>query len=126
VAWHERQVGSHLARLSEIGEQSGKAVERLAAMLESYAMSIHAHGSSELGAVLHRGEHVIRAHRALEHSIRDVVAEGANAGEFRTDASPDELAAFCLHALGAATQLPSKAAVRRLVHVTMAGLRTEG
>ena len=36
----------------------------------------------------------------------------------------DELASYCLHALTAASSLPSKAAVRRLVKVTLAGLRT--
>jgi hypothetical protein len=33
-----------------------------------------------------------------------------------------ELASYCLHALTAAGTLPSKAAVRRLVTVTLAGL----
>jgi hypothetical protein len=34
-----------------------------------------------------------------------------------------ELASYALHALGAASVLPSKAAVKRLVAVTLAGLR---
>jgi hypothetical protein len=51
------------------------------------------------------------------------VAEGARSGELRDDVAPDELAIYCLHALGAASTLPSKAAVRRLVVVTLAGLR---
>ena len=33
-----------------------------------------------------------------------------------------ELVTYCLHAIGAASGLPSKAAVRRLVDVTLAGL----
>ncbi|HEY6562590.1 MAG TPA: hypothetical protein VI072_35225 [Polyangiaceae bacterium] len=37
--------------------------------------------------------------------------------------APDELAGYCLHALGAASSLPSKAAVRRLVRLVMAGLQ---
>ena len=41
----------------------------------------------------------------------------------RLTISPDELALYCLHALGAASTLPSKAAVHRLVAVTLAGLR---
>ena len=40
----------------------------------------------------------------------------------RTDIEPAELAAYCLHALSAAATLPSPAAVRRLVSVTLAGL----
>jgi hypothetical protein len=35
----------------------------------------------------------------------------------------DELASYALHALSAASSLTSKAAVRRLVKVTLAGLR---
>ena len=45
------------------------------------------------------------------------------AGDIRTDVSPGELATYCLHALTAASSLPSKAAVRRLVTVILAGLR---
>jgi hypothetical protein len=51
------------------------------------------------------------------------VADATAAGQVRGDVAADELAAFCLHALEAATGLPSKAAVRRLVQVTLAGLR---
>jgi len=40
--------------------------------------------------------------------------------------APDELAGYCLHALTAAGNLPSEAAVRRLLAVTMAGLRPPG
>ena len=55
--------------------------------------------------------------------IRDLVAEGARSSELRDDVPPDELAIYCLHALGAASTLPSRAAVRRLIAVTLAGLR---
>ncbi len=37
--------------------------------------------------------------------------------------SPEELANYCLHALAAAQTLTSREAVRRLVEVTLAGLR---
>jgi hypothetical protein len=36
--------------------------------------------------------------------------------------APAELAGYCLHALAAAASLPSRAAVHRLVTVTLAGL----
>jgi hypothetical protein len=55
--------------------------------------------------------------------IRDLVAEAAEAGELRDDVAPEELASYCLHALTAARSLSSKSAVRRLVTVTLAGLR---
>jgi hypothetical protein len=55
--------------------------------------------------------------------VRELVAEAAATGDTRDDVSPDELATYCLHALEAAGGLRSKAAVGRLVAVTLTGLR---
>ncbi len=55
--------------------------------------------------------------------VRQLLSEAAATGHVRGDVAPDELASYCLHALAAASSLPSKAAVRRLVSVTLAGLR---
>lgn len=55
--------------------------------------------------------------------IRDLLTEAAKAGDVRADVAPDELASYCPHALTAAGRLLTKAAVRRLVTVTLAGLR---
>ena len=41
------------------------------------------------------------------------------------DIAPGELAGYCLHALTAAGGLSSEAAVRRLLAVTMSGLRPQ-
>lgn len=123
AAWHKRQVGAHLARLAEIRDESSAPQERLRAMLEAYALGIHEHRDTEVGAALHRAEHVERGHRELLRLIRDVLAEGAETGHFRADIGAEELATYCMHALGAASHLPSKAAVRRLVEVTLAGVR---
>jgi hypothetical protein len=41
----------------------------------------------------------------------------------RSDVPPGELAVYCINALNGAGSLPSKAAVERLVTVTLAGLR---
>ena len=54
--------------------------------------------------------------------IRDLLAACTKTGEVRDDVAPDELAGYCLHALEGASDLPSKAAVRRLVAVTLTGL----
>ncbi len=121
-AWHERQVTAHLEQLAEVRDQAGDAGERLKAVLEAYALISREHHDTELAALLHRGEHVARVHQQLRHLIRDLLTEGAEAGELRDDVAPDELASYCLHALTAAGSLPSKAAVRRLVAVTLAGL----
>jgi len=53
--------------------------------------------------------------------IRDLLTEDAKTGGVRNDVAPEELARYCLHALTAASSLPSKAAVRRLVTVILTG-----
>jgi AcrR family transcriptional regulator len=123
VAWHERQVLTHLAELAAIRDRAGDAVERLEAVLEAFALISHERHGSELAALLHRGEHVAHAHDQLAKFIRDLIVEGAKAGALRDDIAPQELASYCLHALTAASSLASKAAVRRLVSVTLAGLK---
>lgn len=55
--------------------------------------------------------------------LRELLEEVAGTGQLRQDVAPDELAVYCLHALAAVSALPSEAAVRRLVAVTLAGLR---
>jgi hypothetical protein len=55
--------------------------------------------------------------------IRELLTVAAASGDLRDDVAVDELASYCLHALAAGRSLPSKAAVRRHVLVTMAGLR---
>jgi AcrR family transcriptional regulator len=125
LAWHERQVTGHLEHLAEVRDQAGAAGERLEAVLEAYALishQIHGHHDSELGAFVHRDEHVAGAQQQLRAMIRDLLTEAAETGDVRDDVAPDELASYCLHALTAARSLPSKAAVRRLVAVTLAGL----
>jgi AcrR family transcriptional regulator len=123
AAWHERQVTAHVEYLAEIRDQAGGAGERLEAVLEAYARIVHEHHGTELAALLHRGEHVARAQQQLSDFIRDLVAEGAEAGDLRDDVPPGELASYCLHAVAASAGLPSKAAVHRLVTVILAGLQ---
>jgi len=126
LAWHERQVKGHLAQLAEIRERAGDPLQRLEAVLEAYALIQHdlrlAHGT-EVATIMHGHEHVARAQQQLSDFIRDLLTEGAQNGNVRDDVAPDELASYCLHALAAAATLPSKAGVRRLVTVTLAGLR---
>ena len=123
VAWHERQISGHLEQLAQLRDEAGGAGERLEAVLEAYALIRHEYHGSDLAALLHQGEHVARAHEHLRHFIRDLLSEASKIGDVRDDVVPDELAHYCLHALTAASTLPSKAAVRRLVAVTLAGLR---
>ena len=83
------------------------------------AVGVDLHSTPET----HRGEHVARARRQLQDLVSELLAESAGAGSVRSDIAPDELAGYCLHALTAAGSLPSETAVRRLLAVTMAGLR---
>ncbi len=122
VAWHERQVARHLEQLVEARDRADGPPDRLMAVLETYALISHDPAGGELASLLHRGEHVVQAHGKIGHLMRDLLVEGAAAGEVRLDVTPDELASYCLHALGAAGELRSKAAVRRLVAVTLTGL----
>jgi AcrR family transcriptional regulator len=126
LAWHERQIAAHLAYLAEVRDRPGTAAERLEAVLEAYALIYHesrGHHDTELVAFLHRDEQVARAQHQLHGLIRALLAEAAATGDVRDDVPPDELAGYCLHALAAAGDLPSRAAVRRLVTLTLAGLR---
>ena len=125
-AWHERQIAGHLEQLTTARDQVEGAGERLAAVLETYALishDSHGHSDTELAAFLHGDDRVSQAERHLRRMIRDLVVDAAREGDVRDDVDADELASYCLHALSAASGMPSKAAARRLVTVTLAGLR---
>lgn len=128
-AWHERQIANHLEQLATVRDQAGGAGERLTAVLEAYALIFnqsHGHHDSALAALLHRSEQVARAQQQLHGMVRELLVGAARTGEVRSDVSADELAGYCLGALSGASRLSSKAAVRRLVTVVLAGLRTPG
>jgi AcrR family transcriptional regulator len=124
LAWHERQLESHLAELAQVRDRAGTAGERLEAVLRAYALIDHEQHRGDLRELVHRGEHVGRAHDELHTLVRDLVADAAATGNVRSDVAPDELASYCIHALGAASTLSSKAAVWRLVGVVMDGIRS--
>jgi AcrR family transcriptional regulator len=130
-AWHQRQIAAHLAYLAEVRDEASDAAGRLEGVLEAYALisrESHADHDSELTEFLHRDDQpqVADTRHQLQAMIRDLLAEGAASGDVRDDVGADELATYCLHALAAARSLPSKAAVRRLVAVTLAGMRPLG
>jgi AcrR family transcriptional regulator len=127
IAWHRRHVADHLDHLAAVRDQADDPAGRLDAVLQAYAhiahgMARHGYGV-ELSALVHRDEHVVHAREQLHDLIRDVLIEAAQAGAIRDDIPPDELAVYCVHALGAAGGMRSEAAVRRLVALTLAGLQ---
>ena len=126
VAWHERQVRGHFNHLVEVRNQAGDARTRLEAVLLAYALiaqETRGHKDTDLAALLHRDKHLARAQKHLDDLIKDLLIEAVKSGDVREDVAPEELTSYCLHALSAASGLPSNAAVRRLVTVTLAGLR---
>lgn len=123
LAWHERQITGHLQHLAGVRDRAGTASERLEAVLRSYAAIARQRHGGELAALLHQGEHITHAERHLTGIVEDLITEGTQAGDLRSDVPAAELAQYCLHALTAAAGLTSKAAVTRLVAVTLDGLR---
>jgi AcrR family transcriptional regulator len=123
VAWHERQISAHLEQLASLRDETRTPGEQLEAVLEAYALIRHEQHGGDLAAFLHQGEHVAKAEDYLRQFVRDLLIEAAETGAVRDDVAPDELANYCLHALTAASALSSKAGVRRLVAVTLTGLR---
>jgi AcrR family transcriptional regulator len=125
LAWHERQVDGHLQQLEEIRDHADGAWERLQLVLGAYAeieRERHRHHDAELAAFLHRDEHIEGARKRLTKMITDLIADAVRTGQARDDTPPGELASYCLHALSAAGELPSKAATTRLVNLTLDGI----
>jgi AcrR family transcriptional regulator len=123
VAWHERQINAHLRHLIEIRDRTQGTAGQLEAVLAAYAELSSQHGGSAIAAALHQGDHVVRAEHELHEFFKGLLADRAAAGDVRTDVSADELASYCRGALTAAAGLRSMAAVKRLVAVTVDGLR---
>jgi AcrR family transcriptional regulator len=124
VAWHHQHIAAHLEHLAAVRERAADPGARVEAVLEAYALIVHErqrHGA-EITAFLHRDEHMAGPHQQLHDLVRDVLADAVASGHVRGGIAPDELATYCLHALAAAGSLPSKAAVRRLVTLTLSGL----
>jgi len=122
AAWHERQVAGHLEQLRHVHED-GDSGQRLHAVLLAYASMGVAHAGMPGAAVLHQGGHVAAAHEQVQAFVEELLAAGVRDGVVRDDVAPAELARFCLHALAAAAGMASKAAVGRLVTVTLDGVR---
>jgi AcrR family transcriptional regulator len=126
AVWHREQIARHLDQLAAVRDQGGSPIERLEAVLVAYARlsrQSRDHHDSELAALLHRDPQVAAAQQSVHDMVRELVTDAVAAGEVRDDIAPHELTTYCLHALMAAGALPSKAALDRLVTVTLAGLR---
>jgi AcrR family transcriptional regulator len=122
VTWHERQIAEHLQLLVAARDHASGAMDRLRAVLEAFAELSRPHRTTELADVLHSRDHVTRAEHHLRDFIAALVTAAVAEGGARTDLTAAELASYCIHAVGAAGDMSSKAAVRRLVATILAGL----
>jgi len=125
-AWHQRHVHAHLQHLTEVRDQVKDPGERLEKVLDAFALHAYesrAHRESELARLVHRGEHVAAAQEHLTDFIERLLADAARAGHIRNDMAPSELADYSIYALTAAHTMPTKAAVHRLVAITLDALR---
>jgi AcrR family transcriptional regulator len=133
LAWHERQVSSHLAELEEVRDRAHPA-RRLDAVLEAYALHQRERAGSALTPFLHPEPsqhrpggheddgHLREAHQHLSDLVTELITDRVRDGAIRDDVPPRELATYCLHALSAAAALKSTAAVSRLCTVVLAGI----
>lgn len=124
VAWHERQITTHLHLLEHARDAADSPAAKLQAVLTAFALIQHDHHGTDLpAAFLHDGQHVTHARRQLHALISDLITACQQDGSIPPGIPAGELASYCLHALGAASTMPSQAAVRRLTTTTMNGLR---
>ena len=123
VAWHERQIADHLQLLVEARDGATGALDRLRAVLETFAMLSRPHRTTELAEVLHSRDHVTHAERHLHDFVAELVDDGVADGVVRSDLTTHELASYCIHAVGAAGDMSSNTALRHLVTAVLAGLR---
>ena len=125
-AWHAEQIDAHLGQLRDLAHREGSVEERLTAVLQAYALIrfqvAHQDHGADLTALLHQ-HGVAGTEEHVRQFVTRLITEGVAEGLVRSDVSPGELATFCVFALSGAGALPSKAAVSRLVMVTMEGLR---
>ena len=129
-AWHAQQVEAHLAQLEELRERVRPDADGLKQVLSTYAVlryggALHASAGARGTLVrrLHAGDQMDAARSRLFEFMRGLLSEAAKTGAARGDLPPGELAAYCLNALEAARDLGSKAAIRRLVDVTLDGIQ---
>jgi AcrR family transcriptional regulator len=122
---HAQHVEDHLQSLEELRTGPGTVSARLVAVVGAYASICFQrgrHGSTDVSALLHRGPEVADAERRLRRVFAELIEEAAPEGIVRPDVSPDELAAFCLHALAAAGRATDLDGVACLVRVVLDGL----
>lgn len=124
VAWHERLLDEHVRALRAEVEGGLDPAERLVSGLRAYT-ELAAHQPSAASSVLHGHGHAEDSADEVESLFTDLLQAAADHGAIRDDVAAQELAVYCIGALGGARHLPSRAAARRLVATVLDGLRFE-
>ncbi|APX03557.1 hypothetical protein [Arthrobacter sp. QXT-31] len=99
-ARHERQVQAHLEQLAQVRHSADSPERQLEAVLQTYAMISYSRHAGAEAARLHQSQHVSQAQKHLNEFLTELLRDGAEEGVFGDDVAPDELAGYCLHALG--------------------------
>lgn len=127
AAWHNREVDRHLDAIAYAPFGMTEPVDRLHQAIAQHADRLRRHHTAPtIGA--HLAAHYVTHGNTFEHANHRLVelfaqlVTDAQASGVRADVPATELATYLVHALGAASQLPSPAAVRRLVTTTTAAL----
>lgn len=126
LAWHQRQIATHLDQLTTVRDRQIDPQVRVREVLSAYVQLARRRHDGVVAAGLHRGAHLARAQQQLVEFLADLLRDAATGGTLRADVPAAELAQYCLHALDAAGPQTSAAAARRLVSVTLDGLRPPG
>lgn len=122
-AWHASQVNGHLDELRTVRDRASDPNRALEAVFTAHAAMTYEHHGSPTLAADHGGASAALAQKAMHNLIVDTIAEAIEEGHVRADVPAGELAAYVMSALTAAAALPSKAAVARLVALTLDALQ---
>lgn len=121
VAWHQRQIGAHMARLHQLRHEQQSPLQAIEAVLLTYGEMTHKQHSHALRGLLHAMPHVRHSHEHLRAFVARLIDEAAAAGEIETDLPAAELAAFALAAVEA-DFASSTSGLKRLVGMIVRGL----
>ena len=122
AAWHARQIARHLSELETIATKPAEPMARLQTVLEAYVHNAFGSRGHAQG-MPHSAAHVAQGRAHLRSFLARLIEEAGNAGTVRRDIAADELAAYALAALDGAAQLTTKAAMGRLLELTLDGMR---
>lgn len=122
VAWAQSHATAHLRQLQELSDGDAPVRVRLQQVLERYAVLRYERQGTDVAALVHRNHHLGAAEKHLQQLVQSLLEEGRATGAVRDDLPTAELAAYCLHALGAAAQSKSKRAAAKLADVVLTGL----